>query len=311
MSEQSIIKIDCSLKKIKTMTKYSNYCLLFFLLFLSKNLHSSELNQKPYVIGTLEGQAGNIFFQIATASALAWDNGAEAYFPQLAIIPSLYHHYFSRCKITPPSDEISYHQGCPTPYYAPLSYRDNMKTSGFFQSWKYFDHHRDRLISLFSPIKRDAAYIEKQYGTLLKNSNTVGIQLRYYMKEAPSFAQFGRDYFEKAMKFFPDTSVFIVSSNNIAFAKDQIPTEGRTVIFLEKESDYIDFHLLTRCNHNIISNSTFGWWIAYLNQNPDKIIICPAQWFGPTHWGGDDYSDIYPDIYPESWIQVKADRVIP
>ncbi len=271
---------------------------IFGLLLLSQKVHSSEQTRKPYVIGTLEGQAGNIFFQIATASALAWDNDAEPYFPGLATLPTLYHHYFSRCKITPPNEEISYHAG-QTNDYSPIPYKPNMKTSGFFQSWKYFDHHRNRLLSLFAPIKKDIGYIEKKFRDLLNSPNTVGIQIRYYMEEAPSFAQFGRDYFEKAMNLFPKSSVFIVSSNNINFAKNEVPTDGRHVIFLEGEYPYIDFHLLTRCKHNIITNSTFGWWAAYLNQNPDKIVVCPAHWFG----------GYYPDIYPDSWIQIQADRI--
>ncbi len=290
------------------MKKLFKHCYLFFLLFLSPNLIASK--QKPYVIGNLLGQTGNIFFQIATASALAWDNNADPYFPGLAIVPSLYQHYFSHCKITPPREEISYNWIEPASKYVPIPYQQNMSLSGYFQSWKYFDHHKERLVALFAPPKKDLKQIEQKYGHLLSQPNTVGIQIRYYMEEAPSYAQYGRDYLEKTMKLFPETSLFIVSSNNINFAKNEVPVEGRNVIFLEGDPAYIDFYLLTRCKHNIITNSTFGWWAAYLNQNPDKIIVCPDSWFGQED-SSSNFKENHPDFYPESWIQIQASRVAP
>lgn len=282
---------------MKSMKHYP----FIFLLFLSSALNASLPEAKPYVIGKILGQTGNIFFQVATASALAWDNNANPYFPELALVPTLYHHYFSRCKITPPSEEISYNWVEPKSSHTPILYEKNMSLSGYFQSWKYFDHHKDRLVTLFSPLKKDMQYIEKKYGYVLEHPLTVGIQLRYYMEEAPSFSQFGQDYLEKAMKLFPDTALFILSSNNINFAKTQIPIEGKNIIFLEGESPYIDFHLLSHCTHNIISNSTFGWWIAYLNPNPNKIIVCPASWLKKPNTN--------PDIYPDSWVQIEANAL--
>jgi hypothetical protein len=286
-------RVSLSPKEKSSMKNLVKHYCLFFLLFLSSSLQSTE--QKPYVVGNLLGQAGNNFFQIATASALAWDNNADPYFPGLAIIPSLYQHYFSHCKINPLSKEISFNWQEPSNQYTPIPYQDNMSISGYVQSWKYFDHHRDRLLTLFAPPKKDIRYIKKKYGHLLSQNNTVGIQIRYYMKEAPSYAQYGRDYLEEAMALFPETSLFIVSSNDLSFAKSQVPIEGRNVIFLEGEPAYIDFHLLTLCKDMIITNSTFGWWIAYLNQNPNKTIICP------------DVSE----MYPESWIQLQAKKVTP
>lgn len=275
-----------------------NYLSCLLIAFLPLTIRAES---NSYVIGRLLGQAGNCFFQIAAVSALAWDNGVESYFPDLAIVPKLTHHYFSRCKISPPSSNISCEWRQPGDSYSPIPYISEMEVSGYLQSWKYFHHWRERLLTLFAPTKKDYTYIEKKYNSLLSEFETVGVQIRYYLKEAPSFSQFGRDYLEKAMDLFPSTVLFVVSSNNIDFAKSQIPSDKYNVIFLENENDYIEFYILTKCNHVIITNSTFGWWAAYLNTSPDKKVICPAGWFGGN----------YPDIYPEEWIQIFASRILP
>ena len=57
--------------------------------------------------------------------------------------------------------------------------------------------------------------------------------------------------------------------------------------------------LMSLCHHNIIANSSFSWWGAYLNNNPNKKVVCPKQWFGVnySHYNTDD-------LRPAEWIQV-------
>jgi hypothetical protein len=265
---------------------------------------SSEVKQKPYVIGELYGQAGNNFFQIAATCALAWDNNAEPYFPGLSIIPSLYHHFFSRCKVYPPSKEVSFVGGGGPPHqaYAPIPFHPSMKVDGYLQSEKYFVHHRERIVNLFAPCLQDMQYIRKKYKAILSNPQTVGVQIRHYFEDPSGsyFPQYGKAYLEKAMSQFPPSSLFVVSSNNVEFAKKNIPEWAKNVLFLEGEPNYIDFYVLTMCKHNIITNSSFGWWSAWLNQNSNKIVVCPKVMFN-----GLNYQD---SICPESWVRVDAKR---
>jgi len=272
---------------------------VWYILFFSQCLFANE--NKDYVIGHLEGQPGNNFFQIATTSALAWDNGVEPFFPQLGSLPTLYNHFFSRCKIMPPSPAISSIWIEPFFRYHPIFYQPQLQLKGYFQSWRYFDYYRDRLIALFAPSSRDMAYIKKKYSHLINQPNTVAVQIRYYVEDPYTYAQYGRDYFEKAMSLFSDDSLFVVSSNRIEFAKQEVPTEGRNVIFLENEPPYIDFHILTMCSHSIITNSTFGWWCAYLNRNIHQRVVCPL------YWSAHDCAD----MCPASWIKIGAKRLDP
>ena len=247
-----------------------------------------------FVVGETVGQMGNNLFQVAAASAIAWDHGVEAYFPRLAHTPVLCQHMFSRVKLFPPSDEIDFEWGEPG-HYVPIPFIPRMKISGYLQSPKYFAHYRDRLLALFAPTVRDQSYIQKKYGWLIDHPNTVGVQIRYWIDDTDGFTQYGRDYLRKAMVHFPEEALFIVSSNNREFAKQNF--SAKNVIYLSHEPDYIEFYLLTLCKDIIITNSTFGWWAAWLNQNPNQKVVCPS-----TFVSGYAISEVYPD----SWIQVDG-----
>lgn len=293
-----------------TLLVEENFMLKIFLVVLLMTISSykvqaaSEANtEKPYVIGSILGRLGNYLFQVATTSAVAWDNGAEAYFPDFATINAhtdQFNHIFFRCNIQPPSNKVEFECGRPPYGYEPIPYRPGMKISGYCQNEKYFAHHRDRLIKLFAPHPKDKKYIQKKYGKLLKQANTVSVHLRYYYAEKPdedSFVQYDKEYFVKAMALFPADSLFIVTSDNLDFARQNIPTNGKKVVFIENEPFYIDFFIQSMCKHNIISNSTFSWWSAWLNRNENKIVVRPKVWL-----------EGYPDIGgPQEWVKIDIE----
>lgn len=263
---------------------------------------SAQEQRPPFVTATIMGQLGNNLFQVAVASALAWDNGAKPCFPEFEFESNrlVYNHVFFRCNKIRPKQQIEFEYNEPIFSHMPIPFHPNMKITGYFQSEKYFVHHRDRLLELFAPRLDDLSYIQEKYSEILDHPNTVGVQLRYYKWEFPNedlFPQYGIEYLEKAMALFPESSLFVVSSNNLEFARKNIPSWVKNVIFIENEPHYIDFYLLSFCKHNIITNSSFGWWGAWLNQNPNKIIVRPAAWIKglPTQ-----------DVCPEEWITIEA-----
>ena len=63
-------------------------------------------------------------------------------------------------------------------------------------------------------------------------------------------------------------------------------------------TSYLDLLLLQACRHNIISNSSFSWWGAFMNQNEDKLVTAPDPWFGDRD---------FHDIYTEEMIRISPD----
>ena len=255
--------------------------------------------RKPFVIGSLLGQVGNRLFEVATASAAAWDNDAQAYFPDFDRSSLDFIHIFFRCRTSLPSAPVEFEWSF-SPYgYQPIPFHPNMRLSGYFQNEKYFARYRERLLKLFRPRGEDLKYINKKYKAILDDPKSVSVHLRYYYAEKPdedAYVQYDREYFTKAMVRFPQDSLFVVTSDNMEFARRNIPTDWGRVVFIEHEPMYIDFLLQRLCRHNIISNSTFSWWSAWLNENRSKIVVRPSVWLAG-----------YPDIGgPDEWIKVDA-----
>lgn len=272
----------------------------------------AAVSSKPFVEAEMRGQLGNELFIVAAAYALALDNDADAYFPELALkytykhedIPLNLGHIFFRCNLSKPpvSANFVWHQ--PTYAYHKIPFQPNTQVHGYFQSEKFFAHQRKKILELFAPLPDDLKYIQSKYGKILDHPCTVGVQLRRYWEDPTGhlYIQYGKEYLKKAMDLFPKEALFILCSNDSAFAKQNIPEEMiDRVVCIENEPHYIDLFLLSLCKHNIISNSTFGWWGAWLNQNPDKKVIAPAVWLNPN------YNQLAThDIVPETWIKIEA-----
>ena len=90
------------------------------------------------------------------------------------------------------------------------------------------------------------------------------------------------DYYDKAIKFLTDNiknPAFYIFSDDIEWVKNNFKIDFPSVYIQNAlDKDYEDMRLMSQCKHHIIANSTFSWWGAWLDTNPDKIVIAPERY---------------------------------
>ena len=152
---------------------------------------------------------------------------------------------------------------------------------GYWQNEKYFLSNRDKLVKLFDlEFHNEARIFEKK----IINCNSVSIHVRRgdYLKH-PEIGVLDLDYYKNAIKNLEEKYNdlhFFIFSNDIDWCRVNMKfLNGKKYEFcsgLYRESD--ELILMSRCDHNIIANSSFSWWAAWLNQNTDKVVISPKKW---------------------------------
>jgi hypothetical protein len=185
-----------------------------------------------------------------------------------------------------------------------LNWTGDIYLDGFWQSPRYFDTIRDTLLNEFTlttPLSGAAADFARQ----IKESQAVSIHIRRgdYAKNPRVMKEFGLcsiAYYTKAIEKIQETVIdptFFVFSDDIAWVKENLPV-GDKAIFVQGEelTDKIELVLMSQCEHNIVANSSFSWWGAWLNQNPDKLVIAPTPWFETQPYDS--------NLIPSSWIQL-------
>lgn len=176
---------------------------------------------------------------------------------------------------------------------------------GYWQSWRYVEKVMAAIRADFVP---SMPLHDRTYRTMdameRENSVFLGIRKGDYLaseKARRHFGELGQAYYEKAMKLVAgavENPVFYVFSNDMDWVHKNISLSGYNVIYREKDDqvdDFEEFMLMTACRHAIISNSTFHWWGAALNDRDGKIVVAPENWFA-------DGSEI--DIIPPNWKTV-------
>jgi hypothetical protein len=110
-------------------------------------------------------------------------------------------------------------------------------------------------------------------------------------------------YYRNAMQLLEarvPAPTYFVFSNDEEFARQTIPSSGN-VIFVNHNDDSTSHHdmlLMAACQHNIIANSSFSWWSAWLNANPGKIVCAPRPWM--------DLEDCHDILLPPQWLRVPT-----
>jgi hypothetical protein len=92
----------------------------------------------------------------------------------------------------------------------------------------------------------------------------------------------GFDYFRSAMNSFEKDALFVVFSERIDWCKKHFSVFEKKCVFIEGNDGVEDFFLMSMMKNIIMANSSYSWWAAYLNQNPDKIIAAPQSYVDPV-----------------------------
>jgi hypothetical protein len=257
----------------------------------------------------LMGGLGNMMFQIATAEYLShkynlevcytnvdeqfsylvenyeWEKHAEEYFTIFKNVD--WHKNQDKKHLLVQKEYIEFG-------YEELIPEDGTNYIGYFQSEKYFpDVEMIRKLFKFT-LPVDTEEIVK----LLSDNVTCSIHVRRgnYLDLSYRHTVLDMNYYNKAIRAMRSSGVhrFFIFSDDIEWCKENF--KGPEFAFLQSK-DYIEMWLMSICNNNIIANSSFSWWGAYLGNPENRLIIAPSQWFADNEEDG-------LDIVPDKWIKI-------
>jgi hypothetical protein len=178
---------------------------------------------------------------------------------------------------------------------------DTIYLEGYFQSEKYFNKHASAIRNDFK-VKSKLKPKTIETISYMKTVNAVSIHIRrgdYLTNEKHNTDK--EDSYTSAIAIIVskiNNPVFFVFSDDIEWVKSNITTKFETnfIDFNDVITNFEDLILMSNCQHNIITNSSFSWWGAWLNENENKIVIAPQKWFT------DDTNSN--DIIPDTWLKV-------
>jgi len=170
---------------------------------------------------------------------------------------------------------------------------------GYFQSPKYFHDYRDDILNTFyfseERIEKIYDFLNSVGGGEDDRVTAVHVRRGDYLNNPGYHPTCGIEYYQKAMEIIGD-SKFVFISDDIEWCKENF--KGENIYYSPFTSELDDLTLISNCDNQIIANSSFSWWGAYLCKLEDNIVIGPRTWFGPK--GPQDTHDILLD----DWIKI-------
>ncbi len=176
----------------------------------------------------------------------------------------------------------------------------NEYIKGYFQTEKYFLEIRDLLLKQFT-FSKEISNSTKKYKSIIKNKNSCSIHIRRgdYVSDSKTNNIHGicsLNYYKKAIELIKkkyENTNFYIFSDDITWTKGNLEIKN-SVYIDHKCMPHEDIYLMSICMHNIIANSSFSWWGAWLNKNNDKTVIAPVKWFKTKK----------NEIIPENWTKI-------
>jgi len=171
---------------------------------------------------------------------------------------------------------------------------------GFWQSPKYFENIEGEIRRLFHVTSSLIQNVQEK-GNELRSEQSVSIHIRRSDFLAPKAAAYhgvlSKDYYQRAIRHIsgkiPGAS-FHFFSDDMEWVKRELSPPPGSQYVSGATSAIEDFYLMSCCRHNIIANSSFSWWAAWLNDNPLKIVVAPKAWFAANTIDSGD-------LIPRNW----------
>jgi hypothetical protein len=195
-----------------------------------------------------------------------------------------------------------------------LNLPNNAFLTGFFQNQAYFNAiettiradltiNMDRL-----PLRSLSALVDK-----IRTTNSVAINVRRgdYLNKYNRALNHVCDlnYYLNAVNVIKERveqSHFFVVSDDITWCQAHLqtitPVDFVDTRRFRKQAPLLDFYIVSSCRHQLIANSSFSWWGAWLNSNPDKQVIVPNRWFNDPVMS----ADAMEGLIPSEWIRVAV-----
>lgn len=239
------------------------------------------------------GRLGNQLFQIAATIGFAEENNVQAKFYKWE-----YSDYFK----TPIDQSLNGSEIINTIHervfnYNHLHYIKNSDLIGYFQSEKYFKNCKDEIREYFTFVD---FLIDYNIINHVENSCSIHVRRGDYVNLQDYHPFPGMDYYRNSISYMKNkgVNIFYIFSDDIEWCKEHFSYMDE-IIYVEGNINIKDLALMSICKNNIIANSSFSWWGAWLNRNDNKIVISPSVWFGPSKKGV-----ITEDLYCEGWIKM-------
>ena len=210
--------------------------------------------------------------------------------------------------------------------YSPLKNPDSNKSRicmlyGYFQSWKYFNTYFSQICQIICLEKQKeevCKVVRNFFKEPLENCISMHFRIGDYKNLQDQYNILNGAYYKASLKTIlgsetREEKAFEKKALHIVYFCEEHDLEEVLQIVLQLKTEFLDYAfvradpriddwqqmlMMSCCRHNIIANSTFSWWGAYLNSRPNKIVCYPGQWFSQRN-----NKMVIDDLIPESWIK--------
>jgi hypothetical protein len=255
----------------------------------------------------LQGGLGNQMFQIATTYATSKENNVgydfdfnHCFTPNQGNPTKKYEDNFFKLinntlDIRTIGNLTRYNE--PKFSYSDISESPSLYLEGFFQTERYFKKYSEEVKNLFHFSDEQKEKIQKHIDSIGLPLTAIHVRRGDYLKHPNFHPTCSVEYYKNAMD-----AIDIIGDGNFIFISDDIEWckenfKGENIYFSPFKNEIDDLLLISMCHNQIISNSSFSWWGAWMTNN-NGIKIAPQKWFGDR--GPKDVEDIIPD----NWVKI-------